>query len=77
MGNGSTADVSDFADAMARAKNTCRAMAEQRRHDGRDANDSVPQQFVQLVGFRDPDARRAPARAPAPALPKALIAPTR
>jgi hypothetical protein len=65
MGNGSNADVDHATNAGADTKNTfgskiCGAMAEQRRPDGWSENESVPQQFVHLVGCRDPNTRRAP-----------------
>jgi hypothetical protein len=37
---------------------TCVAMTQQQRADGHHESESVPQKFVQLVGCRDPDARR-------------------
>ena len=64
MGNGGTADVghvtnpnntNDICDA-----DICGAMAEQRRPDGWSEHESVPQQFVHLVGYRDPNTCRAP-----------------
>lgn len=36
----------------------CGAMAEQRRADGSSENESTPQQFVHLIGCRDPKALR-------------------
>jgi hypothetical protein len=45
-------------------------MAEQRRQDGCDGNESAPQQFVHLIGFRDPDARRVQGTRPRPPSPK-------
>jgi hypothetical protein len=36
----------------------CRAMAQQRQPDGRNENGPTPQEFVHLVGCRDPNARR-------------------
>jgi hypothetical protein len=36
----------------------CGAMAEQRRADGSSENESTPQQFVHLIGCRDPNASR-------------------
>jgi hypothetical protein len=58
MGNGSTADVGSLANS--KTEKICGAMAEQRRHDGCDDNESAPQQFVHLVGCRDRNTRRAP-----------------
>jgi hypothetical protein len=65
MGNGSTADVGHVTNPNADTSNICDAgicgaMAEQRRPDGWSENESVPQQFVHLVGCRDPNSRRAP-----------------
>jgi hypothetical protein len=80
MGNGSTADVDRATNASADTSNICGgnicgAMAEQRRPDGWSENESVPQQFVHLVGYRDPNTRRAQypmtlAAHPRPAAPK-------
>jgi hypothetical protein len=44
----------------------CRAMSQQRGDSGR-GNDSAPQEFVQLVGCRDPNARPSPWVRPPPA----------
>jgi len=44
----------------------CGAMAQQRRADGRNENDSAPQKLVHLVGCRDPNARKAPWIRPRP-----------
>jgi hypothetical protein len=46
------------------------AMAQQRRSDGYDDNESTPQKFVHLVGYRDPSARKAPWARSRPASPK-------
>jgi hypothetical protein len=80
MGNGSTADVDHATHASADASNICGsnicgAMAEQRRPDGWSEHESVPQQFVHLVGCRDPNTRRPPyslalVARPRPAAPK-------
>jgi hypothetical protein len=66
MGNGTTADVGHLANPGTDAK-ICGAMTEQRRPDGYNENESVPQQFVHLVGCRDPNMRRAPWAQPQPA----------
>jgi hypothetical protein len=41
----------------------CGAMAQQRCDSGR-GNESAPQKFVQLVGYRDPKARSQPLAGP-------------
>jgi len=64
MGNGSTADAGKLPRLKADARSICGAMAQQRRYDGRDENESVPQQFVHLVGCRDPKALPAPPPGP-------------
>ncbi|HET7888702.1 MAG TPA: hypothetical protein VFL62_20955 [Bradyrhizobium sp.] len=61
MDNGGSVDVSDLTTLKVDARKVCGAMAEQRRHDGRDSTESVPQQFVHLVGSRDPNAHRTAA----------------
>ena len=60
MGIGSAADVGRIAKPSADTTGICGAMAEQRRSDGWSKNESVPQQFVHLVGYRDPNTRRTP-----------------
>ena len=45
---------------------TCNAMLQQGGDSGR-GNQSAPQKFVQLVGFRDPKAQPKPSVRPAPA----------
>ena len=60
MSNGGTADVGHITNPSADTAGICGAMAEQRRADGWSENESVPQQFVHLVGCRDPNTRRAP-----------------
>jgi hypothetical protein len=70
MGNGSTAGVGSLASSKTDAKKICGAMVEQRRHDGCDDNESAPQQFVHLVGYRDPNSRRAQGMHPWPPSPK-------
>jgi hypothetical protein len=70
MGNGSTADVGRLANPKKDERDLCGAMAEQRRQDGCDDNESAPQQFVHLIGFRDPDARRVQGTRPRPPSPK-------
>ena len=67
MGNGGTVDIGNHINSKTDAPRICGAMAEQRRHDGRDGNESVPQQFVHLVGCRDPNARRPQPTHPPPA----------
>jgi hypothetical protein len=69
MGN-RTIDVGDRARPKADAKKICGAMAEQCRADGRNENESAPQKFVHLVGFRDPHAGKAPWVRPGPIAPK-------
>jgi hypothetical protein len=44
----------------------CGAMTQQRGDGGR-GNESAPQKFVQLVGYRDPKARAEPQAGPRPA----------
>ena len=75
MHNGGIADVGHDINPSTDTRNLCGAMAEQRRPDGRNENESVPQQFVHLVGCRDPDTRKAlypntPQVRPGPAPPK-------
>ena len=60
MGNSGTADVGHLANQGTDARKICGAMAEQRRPDGYTENESVPQQFVHLIGCRDPSTRRSP-----------------
>ena len=64
MGNGGTVDVGHVVNPNVGSNiggvKICGAMAEQRRPDASHENESVPQQFVHLVGYRDPNARRAP-----------------
>jgi hypothetical protein len=70
MGNGSSAGVGSLANPKKDEREICGAMAEQRRQDGCDDNESAPQQFVHLVGFRDPDTRRVQGKRPRPPSPK-------
>ena len=65
MGN-RTIDVGDRARPKADARKLCGAMAEQRQADGRNENESAPQKFVHLVGYRDPNAPRKPWVRPRP-----------
>ena len=65
MGNGGTAEVGHVTNPSTTTRTIlgvkiCGAMVEQRRPDACHENESVPQQFVHLVGCRDPNARRAP-----------------
>jgi hypothetical protein len=69
MGN-RTADVDNLARQKAHTARICGAMAEQRQADGRNENESAPQKFVHLVGFRDPHAGKAPWVRPGPIAPK-------
>jgi hypothetical protein len=69
MGN-RTPDVDNLAGRKAQTTKICGAMAEQRRSDGRNDNESAPQKFVHLVGYRDPNARRMPWVRPRPISPK-------
>ena len=67
MGN----HITDLGDrARPKAGKICGAMAEQRQADGRNENESAPQKFVHLVGYRDPNARRAPWVRPRPIPPR-------
>ena len=59
MANGGTVDIGNHINPETDAPKICGAMVEQRRRDGHGANESVPQQFVHLVGCRDPNAQRA------------------
>jgi hypothetical protein len=70
MGNGGSADVRHLPDPKVDASEICGAMAEQRRRDGCDENESTPQQFLHLVGCHDPNSRRAPWVRPRPTSPK-------
>ena len=75
MGNGGIADVGHVKNPSTDTRNICGAMAEQRRPDGWNENESVPQQFVHLVGYRDPNTGSAPylktpSTRPRPAAPK-------
>jgi hypothetical protein len=75
MGNGRDADVGHLPDPKAYASKICGAeicgaMAEQRGRNGSNENESTPQQFLHLVGCRDPNSRRAPWVRPRPASPK-------
>ena len=63
-------DAGNRARPKADAGKICGAMAEQRQADGRNENESAPQKFVHLVGYRDPNARRAPWVRPRPIPPK-------
>jgi hypothetical protein len=58
MGDGNIDIRSNFK-PDAHGAQICGAMAEQRRPDGSNANESTPQQFVHLIGCRDPNASRA------------------
>jgi hypothetical protein len=49
-----------------KTKKICGAMSQQRGDSGR-GNESAPQEFVQLVGYRDPKARPEPWVRPRPA----------
>jgi hypothetical protein len=69
MGNRTT-DVDNLAGRKAQNTKICGAMAEQRQAGGRNENESVPQKFVHLVGYRDPNARREPWVRPRPIAPK-------
>jgi hypothetical protein len=65
-----TIDVGRLSKPKAKTTKICGAMAEQRRSDGRVENESAPQKFVHLVGYRDPNAGKAPRVRPRPAVPK-------
>lgn len=66
MGNGTIDVGSSSAKPSADSAKICGAMAEQRRADGRDENESAPQKFVHLIGCRDPNAGKAPWVRPRP-----------
>jgi hypothetical protein len=66
MRNGGTVDIDNLVNRKTDDRKICGAMAEQRRRDGHDDNESVPQQFVHLVGCRDPNTCRAPSVLPGP-----------
>jgi hypothetical protein len=70
MGNG-TIDISNSIKPEADDAQICGAMAEQRRGDGRHENDSTPQQFLHLIGCRDPNARSVSWVCRRPPVPKA------
>jgi hypothetical protein len=69
MGN-DTANIRSETEPKADNLEICGAMAQQRRSDGYDDNESTPQKFVHLVGCRDPSARKASWASPRPASPK-------
>jgi hypothetical protein len=69
MGNRTT-DADNPARRKAQTTQMCGAMAEQRQADGRNENESAPQKFVHLVGYRDPNAHREPWVRPRPIAPK-------
>jgi hypothetical protein len=57
MGDGNT-DTRRNIKSNAHSARICGAMAEQRRADGSNQNESTPQQFLHLIGCRDPNASR-------------------
>lgn len=63
-------DVGNHIKSKADSAGICGAMAQQRRADGTDDNESTPQKFVHLVGCRDPNAGRVPRIRPRPTSPK-------
>jgi hypothetical protein len=65
-----TTDIGSNTQPKADGAGICGAMAQQRRADGYDDNESTPQKLVHLVGSRDPNARRAPWIRPRPISPK-------
>ncbi len=69
MGNDTT-NICSHTEPKADNPGICGAMAQQRRIDGYDDNESTPQKFVHLVGCRDPSARKAPWARPRPTSPK-------
>jgi len=69
MGN-DTANIRSHTEPKADNSGIRGAMAQQRRTDGYDDNESTPQKFVHLVGCRDPGARKAPWEHPRPTSPK-------
>ena len=66
MARGGTVYIGNLVNPKADARKICGAMAEQGRHDGHGDNESVPQQFVHLVGCRDPNVHRPPWAPPRP-----------
>jgi hypothetical protein len=66
---GSTIAIVSSVKANTDSARICGAMAEQRPADGNHDNESMPQQFVHLIGCRDPNARKTPR--PRASLPKA------
>ena len=69
MGNDTT-NIRSHIEPKADNPEICGAMAQQRRSDGYDDNESTPQKFVRLVGCRDPNARKASWARPRPTSPK-------
>jgi len=63
-------DVGNHIKSKVDSAGICGAMAQQRRIDGADDNESTPQKFVQLVGCRDPNAGKVPLKRPRPPSPK-------
>ena len=59
VGN-STIDVSGQTKPKADGARICGAMAQQHGVSGHHETESVPQKFVHLVGYRDPNACKAP-----------------
>ena len=70
MGNGTT-DIGHNIRPNADSERICGAMAEQRRADGNHDTESMPQQFVHLIGYRDPNARKTSRPYPRSTVPKA------
>jgi len=64
MGNGSTDIGSTTIKSNADSAPICGAMAEQHGADGNHGNESTPQQFVHLIGCRDPNVRKSFAAPP-------------
>jgi hypothetical protein len=69
MGN-DTANIGRNTQPKADSAGICGAMAQQRRADSYDDNESTPQKLLHLVGCRDPSARRVPWARPRPTSPK-------
>jgi hypothetical protein len=65
MGNDTT-DIGSNIQPKADGTRIGGAMAQQRRADGSDENESTPQKFVHLVGCRDPNVRRDTRQPPRP-----------
>ena len=65
VGN-NTIDVGGQTKPSSDGSKICGAMAQQHGASGRHETESVPQQFLHLVGYRDPNACKAPWIPPRP-----------